>query len=498
MDGKVGARILAIDDDHDVLDIISSSLGREGYDVQSCDSPGKALLLLSHRDFDLVLLDIIMPEMDGMQVASHIINNLINVEIVVMTVQPDEARIDAFKEMGISHFLFKPFSVQHLIYTVYAALYSRRAQQDLIKNASHRGSRGRMVGISSAYRYLQKKISLLSCSDLPILIEGETGTGKELIAREIHAQSRRNDKPFLPVNCATLGSIAESELFGHVSGAFTDAKRSTRGYVGSAEGGTLFLDEIGELPLPLQSKLLRFLENGEYMRVGESRVRMADIRIISATNHNIENMCHEKRFRQDLYYRIRGACIKTVPLRARPEDIPVLVWHFLQLLASKHNRTFHISPDVLSALCAYEWPGNVRELRHTIHLLCDLSMDGKIRYHDVAHTLGIKGHEKIGTYQREKEKALYAFDMKYFSQILMASGGKLHKALEITGMHKKNFYIKIKQLGLSLRDFSQDGRNSTHMKNPERPPRSSSPLYAKRHVDPRKSDPAQPHMNALL
>ncbi|MBW1678159.1 MAG: sigma-54-dependent Fis family transcriptional regulator [Deltaproteobacteria bacterium] len=479
------ARILAIDDDLHILDIVSTALGREGYDVHGCDSPGKSLLLLSRHDFDLVLI------------ASHIINNSINVEILMMSAQPDRTGIDACKEMGISHFLFKPFSVQQLTYTVYACLYSSRVQQALKENARYGRSSGRIVGISSACRAWRKKIALLSASELPILINGETGTGKELIAREIHDQSRRNDKPFLPVNCATLGSIAESELFGHASGAFTDAKKSTQGYVGSAEGGTLFLDEIGELPLSLQPKLLRFLDSGEYMKVGESQVRHADIRIIAATNRDIENMCREKRFREDLYYRIRGARISTVPLHKRPEDIPALVWHFLEIMASQRNRSFHISPEALSALSAHEWPGNVRELRYAIHLLCDLSVDGKIRYHDVAHCIEIKGHEKMGSYQREKKKALDAFDMKYFSQILMTSAGKLQKALEITGMHKKNFYDKMGQLGLSLKTFSQDGRNSVHMKKPACPPPSFNPLSDKRHIDPENAGSIQPHYGAL-
>ncbi|MCD6306483.1 MAG: sigma-54-dependent Fis family transcriptional regulator [Deltaproteobacteria bacterium] len=453
---KQRARILAIDDEPGILDVISVGLRREGYDVHVCDSPGKALLLLNRQDFDLVLLDILMPEMDGIQVASQIKNNLMNVEIVMMTGKPNEARINACKDMGISHFLFKPFSIEQVVYMVYAALYSMRVQRALMENARNRTHGSPIVGISRACQHLKREISRLAASDLPVLIEGETGTGKELIAREIHDQSRKQHRPFLPVNCATLGSIAESELFGHASGAFTDAKRSTRGYVGSAEGGTLFLDEIGELPLSLQSKLLRFLDTGEYTKVGESELRMADIRIIAATNRDLEKMCRENRFRTDLYYRVRGAGIRTVPLRKHPEDIPPLVWHFLEILASQRNRSFHVSQDVISALTDHEWPGNVRELKHTIHLLCDLSPDGEIRYRDVARCIGIKGCKTIGSYQREKARALNAFDRKYFFQILMASGGKLQKALEITGMHKKNFYAKMKELGFSLKDIAQE------------------------------------------
>jgi len=451
-------RILVIDDDPQILDFAATVLEREAYRVETCDSSKKSLLLLHRHDFDLVLLDLVMPEMDGIEVASHIQNNMVNAEIIIMTGEPDEDRIDRCKQMGIAHFLFKPFSAQQLNYTVYAGLYSKRMEQALADRAGRSVSGMPIIGVSMAIRHLREEIEILAPTDLPVLLEGETGTGKELVAREIHERSRRRGRPFFPVNCATLGELAESELFGHEKGAFTGAVRSTRGCVGSADGGTLFLDEIGDLPLSLQAKLLRFLDSGEYRRVGDSRTRKADVRVISATNCDLETMCQENRFRQDLYFRISGARIRTLPLRDHPEDIPLLTWHFIEEFSFRHNRTFQMAPDAVTALSDYEWPGNVRQLKYVVQQLCERSLDGRIQYRDVANLLGINSRLGLDIYRRAKEKALRDFDIKYFSEVITAAQGKLKKALEITGMHKKNFYTKLRELELSLKEFAPESQ----------------------------------------
>ena len=257
----------------------------------------------------------------------------------------------------------------------------------------------------------------------------------------------------MAINCATLGTLADSELFGHVSGSFTGATRSTRGYIGSADGGTLFLDEVGDLPLELQAKLLRFLDSGEYLRVGEAKIRRADVRIISATNRDLISLCKEGKFREDLYYRLAGYQIRTLPLRDHPEDIPSLVWHFLHEISRKKCETFEITGNAVMALRQFPWPGNVRQLKHTISLLCEQAQNGLIEEAHVVSLLGISLKITIEPYQKAKKKTLRQFDIDYFSQVLSYSKGSLRIALELTGMHKKNFYTKLKQLGLSNKDY---------------------------------------------
>ncbi|RLB24247.1 MAG: hypothetical protein DRG76_01935 [Deltaproteobacteria bacterium] len=469
-------RILVVDDDPEILDIVSSTLSICGYHIETCDSSRKSLLMLNRKDFDLVLLDIIMPEMDGIQIASHMKNNLFNQEIIIITGEPDQKKIDACREIGIYNFLFKPFSAQQLEYTVYAALYSKRMRDRLKEQIKDNPKSFRIIGISKWARHLRDQVRTIAKSELPVLITGETGTGKELIAKDIHDHSQRKDKPFLPINCATLGSLAESELFGHVAGAFTGATRTTRGYIGSADGGTLFLDEIGELPLPLQAKLLRFLDSGEYLRVGDSKIRTADVRIISATNRDLLSLCKKGEFREDLYYRITGVKINTLPLREHTEDIPMLVWHFIEKLAEKQGRTFTISGDAIVALKDYDWPGNVRQLKHTIFLLCEQAPDGQIDLPSTLSLLEFSPNSFIEPYQKAKEKAIKDFELKYFSQVLACSKGSLKRALELTSLHKKNFYTKIKALGLSNKQYSPkwNAKNAMMWKyNPAASPKAS-------------------------
>ena len=462
------AKILAVDDDPQILDIINATLTARGYYVEAYESPKKALLTLCRKSFDLVLVDIVMPEIDGIQIVSHVKNSTSPQEIIVITGEPDQEKIDACKELGIHNFLIKPFNAQQLEFTVYAALYFQRVQNELKAQISPVGE-GRLIGISKWMHQLREQIRIAAKSALPVLITGETGTGKELIANDIHSASNRSNKPFLAINCATLGTLADSELFGHVSGSFTGATRSTRGYIGSADGGTLFLDEVGDLPLELQAKLLRFLDSGEYLRVGEAKIRRADVRVISATNRDLISLCKEGKFREDLYYRLAGYQIRTLPLRAHPEDIPSLVWHFLHEISRKKCETFEITGNAVMALRQFPWPGNVRQLKHTISLLCEQAQNGLIEEAHVVSLLGISSKITIEPYQKAKKKTLRQFDIDYFSQVLSYSKGSLRIALELTGMHKKNFYTKLKQLGLSNKDYHPKTVTGKYEASPKAP-----------------------------
>jgi len=321
-----------------------------------------------------------------------------------------------------------------------------------------------LVGDSVFCREIRKQVPILASLDLPILIIGPTGTGKDVIARMIHAASKRADKTYLSMNCATLGSLSESELFGHVNGAFTGAVRGTKGYIGTADGGTLLLDEVGELSPEVQAKLLRFLDSGEFSRVGEANPKYADVRIIAATNQSLEAMCRERKFREDLYYRLCGMVIETVPLSERPEDIPVLVRHFIRLYANHYKQEpVSITPGAIDALAERSWPGNVRQLKHEVFKLCHYAQGKTITSEHVADNAPrITGAKSASTpdytYTEAKKKAIAEFDRRYFTALLEKTRGNLKEILDLSGMHKKNFYMKMKELGLSPKDFRKTGK----------------------------------------
>ena len=347
-----------------------------------------------------------------------------------------------------------------------------------------------LVGSSAFCRTVRQIVPVVASSDLPVLILGPTGTGKDVIARMIHRASRRAGKVYLSMNCATLGTLAESELFGHVSGAFTGAIRGTRGFIGSAAGGTLLLDELGELAPPVQAKLLRFLDNGEYFRVGEAAPKHADVRIIAATNQDLEQQCQRKEFREDLYYRLSGMIIKTVPLAQRREDIPELIDHFIALYAREYGLPpLKCTPEAVALLCSREWPGNVRQLRHTIFRLCHFAHSHGLeeitgesaergleplgRYDEASgdeprpagsetppdtasgteSTEAAAAGRPLGIYKEAKEQALAEFERRYFTRLLQQTRGRVKEALAISGLHRKNFYSKLKRLGIEPRSF---------------------------------------------
>lgn len=442
-------RILVVDDDIKILNMVRTYLLETNYSVTTSLYSREAIKLLQKNVFDVIVVDNVMPEISGIELVQHVFETYKNIEIVVMTGVPDEATIDEFRKLGITYFIFKPFHEKQFIYTVYAAFHHIRMIQSLVSSDTLGISKNNFVGVSSLIRQIRSEIETFAKSDVPILITGETGTGKEVIANSIHIKSHRKKFPIIPVNCSTLGTLAESEFFGYVKGAFTGADHDSKGYVGSAEGGTLFLDEVSELPLFTQTKLLRFLDTGEYYPVGKNFAGKANVRIICASNSDLKSKIRQGVFRRDLYYRIAGATICAPPLRLRPEDIPHLVRYFLEIFSNMQNRTFRISLHALEAISGYSWPGNVRELKQTIYSLTQRCFDREINYTDVIHHIGPVDNELLKNYRDMKQKAIRDFDETYFARLLILSQGSLKKALEISGMHKKNFYEKLKQYGIS-------------------------------------------------
>lgn len=453
-----GVKVLVVDDEPVIVDFIDEVLTENGYHLECYSSPSSALSALKTRAFDLAVIDINMPEISGVELSRQIIEVSPYTEIVIITGVPDEENLDPCLRMGLTHFLFKPFNKSQLIYTIYAALHFKRLRNAYVSSTNAKIKGSGLIGVSMSTRDIRQEVVTIADMNIPVLILGKTGTGKEVIARDIHNNSSRFSKPFMPINCAVLGSLAGTELFGHVSGAFTGASKSTKGYIGSAEGGTLFFDEIGELPIEIQAQLLRFLDNGEYNRVGEAATKKADIRILAATNRDLESMCASGGFREDLYYRLSGTIIKTTPLDDRKADILPLIWHFLELFGTAQNKTYEISSEAASLLIEAKWPGNVRQLKQTLYKISQIAPSRKITGIDVRRVFGGGQSVEVLSYKQAKERALDEFDREYLGNILGLAQGSLKEALQLCGMHKKNFYVKINQLGLRMKDFTS--RNS--------------------------------------
>lgn len=448
------AHILVLDDEPSIVDFIAATLGAGGYAVEGHTDPRAALKSAKNKVFDLAMVDINMPQMNGIEFSKKLLEISLGTEIVIITGVPDEENLDPCLRLGLTHFLFKPFNESQLIYTIYAALHFKRLRNAFVASSAGERKGSGYIGVSMSTRDIREEIATLAGLDIPVLILGKSGTGKEIIARDIHRNSGRSGSVFMPVNCAVLGSLAETELFGHVSGAFTGAVKSTKGYIGTADGGTLFFDEVGELPLEVQAKLLRFFDDGEYSRVGEARIHRADVRVLAATNRDLEAMCRDGRFREDLYYRLSASIIRTTPLEERKGDILPLIWHFLDLFGTAKNVTYEISADAASLLIERDWPGNVRQLKQTLYKISQMATSRKISVGDVRRVMGDSFPSTAMTYKDAKEKAVEEFDREYLLKILGLSQGSLQQALKLSGMHKKNFYAKIKELGLAMKDFT--------------------------------------------
>jgi DNA-binding NtrC family response regulator len=364
-------RVLVVDDDADVGELMREALGRWGYDVALASNGRDAVELISHQIFDAALVDIWMPEMDGLQVLDEIKRHDPAIEVVMMTGNPMvETAVQALKS-GAYDYLIKPLNLdemQHLMQQVLEKRFLSREVHSLRNRLAEHLAVKDLVGSSPGMSRVKEVIATVADSDSPVLIEGESGTGKELVAAAIHRQSGRAKGPFVPVNCSAIpADLMESEFFGHVRGAFSGAVADALGLFRSAHGGTLFLDEVAELSPALQAKLLRVLQEKEIRPVGSTKTHTVSVRMMAATNKNLEALVQAGHFRQDLFYRLNVVRILVPPLRERRGDIPALVTYFLR----RFNERFHrdvkgIAPDAMAALTAYDFPGNVRELENLL------------------------------------------------------------------------------------------------------------------------------------
>lgn len=372
-------RILVIDDDESVRDLLDTFFKDQGFDVTTAANGKEGLELLKKESFDLFIVDLIMPEMGGIDLLRAVSNlNIDTPSIVITAFATVNTAIEAMK-LGAFDYVTKPFSLDELLIIVTRCLEVSKIKKENVKlkrQLKQQFDFGGLIGSSPEMQKVFDLIKKIADTDSTVLIYGESGTGKELVAKVIHYNSQRSQKPFIPLNCAAIPKdLLESELFGHEKGAFTGAINTRIGRFELANGGTIFLDEIGELHPSLQVKLLRVLQEREFERVGSTKTLKVDVRILAATNRDLEKAIEEGIFREDLYYRLNVIPLRLPPLRERKEDIPFLVEHFVQKFSRKKKKEeIVISKEAMNCLINYQWPGNVRELENMIErlvILCD-------------------------------------------------------------------------------------------------------------------------------
>ena len=444
-------KIMMIDDDVQFLNIYSRILERLGFAVDTFCDAASALVRFKDGDHDIVITDMYMPTMSGLDVIRSMTEWSPNALILVMTGEGTvKNAVEAIKA-GAQSYLQKPFEVSELEHEVnkLCELASKRFQNDYLM-ATLKTMNDPIVGQSKAILDMKDRIKSIAKTNSSIMIQGESGTGKELIAQAIHEQSDRADFPMVKINCAALSpSLLESELFGHEKGAFTGAIQTKKGLFESANGSTLFLDEIGEMPLEMQAKLLRVLQEKTFVRVGGNTLLKSDFRLVCATHRNLEELIEQKKFRNDLYYRINVVPISIPPLRDRKEDLNLLIEYFSQKFSAEMNRTkLNLSDEQMNCLLSYNWPGNIRELKNIIERLCVFSEEGFVSLRDFPNE--IVNNKNVETVVEsynlkdasdEFEKALIRRALNDYKQNISATANAL-------GLARKNLYAKMKKYNL--------------------------------------------------
>jgi DNA-binding NtrC family response regulator len=450
-------QVVVIDDDEGNRRGIEMALRKDGYAVAAFASGEEAVRHLKERGADLLVTDLRMPGMDGIQVlkAAKAADPAMAV-LVITGYGSVESAVDAMKQ-GADDYLQKPVNLVELRKRVAAAVEKRRLAQEVVRlkeRLEEKFSFGTIIGTSRAMQQVLHQLALVAPTRSSVLIVGESGTGKELIANALHQNSPRKESRFLPINCAAIpADILESELFGHERGAFTGAVQRKAGKFELADRGTLFLDEIGELPMPLQAKLLRVLEDRSFMRVGGTETIQVDVRIIAATNSDLEARVAAGSFRNDLYYRLKVVTIAVPPLRDRPEDVPILAHRFFESFRAENNRPgLTLSPEVVEAFTRARWEGNVRELRNLIESLVVLADAGTTGiglehlpepFRAIGHQAAIPAASASGQVRRMDE-----IEKEAILKTLQETGGNRTRAAEILG-------IGLRTLQRKLREYDQ-------------------------------------------
>ena len=456
---KISAPVCVVDDDDCICESIEDLLRAEGIPVETYRSAKEFLARPRGEPPSCLILDVILPGLSGLDLQRELTVADVYIPIIFLTGQGDIPMSVRAIKAGALEFLTKPLDPDTLLSAIRAAMLHREYAGPVDSSHSHE-----IVGTSGAYRKVLKHIALVAPTDSTVLIQGETGTGKELIALEIHKASRRKDQPLVRVNCASIPKgLYESEFFGHVRGAFTGAFKDRVGRFEAAQGGTLFLDEIGEIPLELQSKLLRALQEKQYERVGDERTRRSDVRIIAATNRDLKQEVEAGRFREDLYYRVNVFPVEVAPLRERREDIPPLAKYFVGLLAKELKcPKARLTEAGVASLQNYDWPGNVRELRNVIERAIIVAGGKALEFGlpmvNMAPMSSLPVFEAREPVQREflTEHEIQSRERENLRIVLQKTGWKINGpngAAELLGVKPTTLISRIKKMGLKRQDL---------------------------------------------
>jgi DNA-binding NtrC family response regulator len=454
-------KVLIVDDEANIRSILSALLTKNGYQVEVADSGESGLDVYAQFMPAVILLDLKMPGIDGIKVMEILDKQLrADCKVIIMTAHGEvRSAVEAMKK-GAFDYLQKPFDNDELLAIISRAVemvtLKRRVRQ-LEDQLEETYRFENIVGISDKMKSTFTLMHKFAVTDGTVLICGESGTGKELIVRAIHQASKRKSGPFVVVNCGAIPSnLIESEFFGHEAGSFTDAKNLRKGKFEDADGGTLFLDEIGELTLEAQVKLLRIIEEGTFSRVGGNKSIAVDVRVMAATNRDLSKMVQEKKFREDLYWRLNVLSLSVCPLRERKEDIPVLVEHFLERYATPLGIEQPIvSAEALDLLMAYDWPGNVRELQNCIYSAITLTSSSTIEPDDLPKRINLDlkqldlSNAAMDTSLAEiAAQATAKAEQDTINKALLETGGNREKAAEMLGISRKTLYRKLRQYGI--------------------------------------------------
>jgi len=453
--------LLIVDDEEPLRVLLESELSEsEEFSVDVAADGGEAINKIQAKVYDVVLLDIRMPRVTGIEVLKFVQEYSPTTQVIILTNYADVKTAIQTIKMGAYDFLAKPYDIDELFNTIHRAIERKQLFIDnkLMKSElTRKAGNSELIGQSPVFLKLIESATRFAESDSFVLIQGASGTGKELIASLIHRRSPRNNRPFVAVNCASIpDTLLESELFGHEKGAFTNAVATKQGLVEVANGGTLFLDEVGDISPAIQPKLLRFLETGEFRRVGGTNLLTVDVRVVSATNKDLREEVRAGRFREDLLYRLNVITLHVPLLRDRREDIPVLAEYFLQRKAKTKN-VKRLSPSASRVLMEYEWPGNVRELEHVLEGAVLLSTGETIEVNDLAmyfhrsDRLSPEG-EAMAAQPAGEAGSLEELEREHIERMLRQHNYSRTKTADALGISKKTLYLKIKRYGLKVED----------------------------------------------